>query len=161
MRDGAATAGRLIPILREAIAVIQMILYKELKPHLSKNYGDLSHPDVQRLAGAVVNTVFGTVPGEKGRFAIHGKGENAVEKEVNEIGSRFSHLRIPLTDALRMQFLCDSLEGIDSESVLCRASEAGILLTDREVPFPNNFITMARRLGVAYKLLSPMDLEEE
>jgi hypothetical protein len=62
-------------------------------------------------------------------------------------------MRIPLSDGLRVLFLCDSMEGIDSSPVLVRADELGILLHDRPVPLPKNFLELVRRLGKSFNLL--------
>jgi hypothetical protein len=84
--------------------------------------------------------------------------ENAqvIKKEVEAIATHFDHLHIPLTDALRMQYLCDCHEGKNSESVLEKAKNLSILLTDREVPLPGAFMSLVRSFGVAYKILEPI-----
>jgi hypothetical protein len=66
-----------------------------------------------------------------------------------------------LTDALRIKFLCDSLEGIDSGPVLVRAERLGILLVDRKVPLPKTFMDLVRRVGVAHNLLQPSAFADE
>lgn len=66
-----------------------------------------------------------------------------------------------MTDALRVQFLCDTLEGIDSDPVLKRARDLGILIVNREVPLPRTFMDLVRRLGVAHNLLQPSVLPDE
>jgi hypothetical protein len=63
-------------------------------------------------------------------------------------------MRIPLTDALRVQFLCDYQEGIDSSEILQRAKQFNLLILDREVPLPASFLNLARRLGGAFDLLA-------
>ena len=48
-----------------------------------------------------------------------------------------------------------------SQAVLSRARDLGVLIVDREVPLPKTFMNQVRRLGVAFNLLSPMDIPEE
>ncbi len=71
-----------------------------------------------------------------------------------------SPLRIPITDALRVQFLCDSMEGIDSSVILLQAEELGVLLADREVPLPKNFLNLVRRLGSSFNILTGEPISE-
>jgi hypothetical protein len=66
---------------------------------------------------------------------------------------------IPLTDALRIQYLCDSHEGVNSESVLEKAKNLNIILTDRKVPLPGAFMSLVRSFGVAYKILEQIKKE--
>jgi hypothetical protein len=70
------------------------------------------------------------------------------------ISKNLDHLRIPLTDALRIQFLCDSHEGIDSTAVLERAERQEILIVEREVPLPGAFMSVVRSFGRAYGILN-------
>ncbi|MBT8350089.1 MAG: hypothetical protein KJO26_02475, partial [Deltaproteobacteria bacterium] len=76
------------------------------------------------------------------------------------IATHFDHLHIPLTDALRIQYLCDCHEGVNSEGVLEKAKNLNIILTDREVPLPGAFMSLVRSFGVAYKILEPIKKEE-
>ncbi|MFO7965247.1 MAG: hypothetical protein R6U50_15090 [Desulfobacterales bacterium] len=149
---------KLIPILREGIAVVKMILYKEFKTYLSGKHGDWSEEEIRAFSGAVINEIFSA---GKPRDSFYQEYEDAIEEEADDLPYQFPALGIPLTDALRMQFLCDSLEGVDSEHVLSRARDRGILLVDREVPFPKNFLKMVRKIGVAHRLLTPQEIEEE
>ena len=68
-------------------------------------------------------------------------------------------MRIPLTDALRVQYLCDSHEGINSESILEKAGRMKILISEREAPLPGAFMSIVRSFGVAYKILEPLPKE--
>jgi hypothetical protein len=64
-------------------------------------------------------------------------------------------LRIPLTDALRIQSLCDHQERLNSTATLQQAQKLKILLTDRDLPLPHSFIELVRRLGSKFGLLLP------
>ncbi|MFZ5569734.1 MAG: hypothetical protein ACOZF0_04990 [Thermodesulfobacteriota bacterium] len=143
---------KLIPVLREGVTVVKMILYKELKPYLTSKYPDR---DAAMLAGAVINDIFGT-PNPEARF-LRFVADNRfiIQTEIDGFASRFDSLRLPLTDALRVQFLCDSQEGMGNEGILTRAREANILMVDRDVPLPKFFMNLVRRLGVAYRILAP------
>ena len=64
-----------------------------------------------------------------------------------------------MTDALRVQYLCDSQEGINSESILEKADKLKILISERDVPLPGAFMSIVRSFGVAYKILEPLKNE--
>ena len=58
-----------------------------------------------------------------------------------------------------IRYLCDSQEGINSETVLERARETNILIENRDVRLPGAFMSIVRSFGVAYKILAPMKTE--
>ncbi len=151
--------GKLVPTLRQGIDIIKMVLFRELMPHLEKQYPTMALDDINRLTGAVVNTLFGIENMDKTITGFIRDNKSIIKTEVAGIASNFDHLQIPLTDALRIQYLCDSQEGIDSETVLERAREANILIEDRDVPLPGAFMSLVRSFGVAYKILTPMKTE--
>jgi hypothetical protein len=143
---------RLIPIMREAIEIIKMILFTEVRDSLAQRLGAQS-ASVGRLSGAVVNELFGT-PNPQAEFvAFAEENREIIAAELFRLASAQEKLRIPLTDALRVQFLCDAMEGADSQQVLVRARELGILIAERELPLPNNFLFLVRRLGAARGLI--------
>jgi hypothetical protein len=151
---------KLIPLLREGVNIIKMILFKELKLFLADAYIHWSSKDINLLAGAILNALFGT-PHEEDPFRAYSeKNQAIIERELGALGVNFPGLRIPITDALRIQFLCDSLEGINNKAALIRAEEEGILLKDRELPLPNTFMSLVKTLGVSYHILSPSSLED-
>lgn len=146
---------KLLPVLREGVNVIKMIFYKELKSYLSKKY-DKKRPGFSvKLSGAILNELFGT-PNTKEPFASFNR-ENRIliDKEMGKISEKFKDLRIPLTDALRIQFLCDSQEGTENDSILINAKNLDILLVDRQVPLPRTFMELSRKLGVSHNILNP------
>ncbi|MBA3029958.1 MAG: hypothetical protein FP816_14285 [Desulfobacteraceae bacterium] len=150
---------KLIPILREGVDIIKMVLFKELKSFLKKTYPPWSSSEINLLAGAILNSLFGTLHGEDPFQAYSEKQQATIERELGNLANHFPQLRIPVTDALRIQFLCDSLEGINNEEALVRAEKRGLLLRDREIPLPNTFISLAKTLGVTYSILSPSSIE--
>ena len=150
---------KLIPILREGVNIIKMIFFKELKSHLGQTYSSKKDLDTTRLCGAIINDLFGTSHDENQFKAFSEAHKSIIEKELDGLNKNFPKLQIPLTDALRIQFLCDSLEGINNEAALFKAKEKGILIVDRDVPLPKNFITLAKKLGVSHHILSPQSLK--
>lgn len=163
-RDPAMTSetseSKLIPVLRDGVNVIKMVFFLELKRHLAKAYPDWQPDEVKLLSGAVLNDLFGT-PNDRDPYAgFCAAHDTTIRKELKTIAKTFENLRIPLTDALRIQFLCDDLEGIQSPAILEKARDMGILIADRQIPLPRTFMELARKLGVAYKVLAPEAVPE-
>jgi hypothetical protein len=152
---------KLVPVLREAVTVIQVVLFKRLKLNLSQEYPGKDSTYINRLCGAVVNELFGT-PNTDPAFAdFNAENHHRIQAQLSTVASAADDLLIPLTDSLRIQFLCDSLEGIDSSPVLVRAERLGILLADRKVPLPRTFMNLVRRVGAAHNLLQPSAFTDE
>lgn len=146
---------RLIPILREGVDIVKMVLFKELKSHLAEAYPDREPGFSGRLSGAILNDLFGIENLMEPFAGFRREHQDLITRELRALPGRFGELRIPLTDALRVQFLCDSREGVDSQAVLARANELGILMIDRDIPLPRFFMNLVRRLGVAHRILDP------
>lgn len=151
--------GKLIPTLRQGIDIIKMVLFKEIGPHLEKQYPQMLPEDKAWLTGAVVNGLFGVENMEKTVADFIADHNHIVQQEMEAFASNFDHLTIPVTDALRIQYLCDSQEGINSETVLEKARKLGILIEDRDIPLPGSFMSLVRSFGVAYKILQPKQRE--
>ena len=147
---------KLLPILREAVEVVRMILFKELKDYFIAVCPPEQAGDAGRLAAGVLNDLFGVVNPDSAYADFVARNRAILDQALVEFPTRFEKLLIPLTDTLRMQFLCDSREGLDeSTEFLARAKERGLLLDDREMPMPNHYLELIRRLGAAYGLVSP------
>jgi len=146
---------KLVPLLREGIKVIKMVLYVELKPVLTLKYSEMDTEEINLLAGAVVNSLFGIQNMEEPFAAFEKDNRMLIQSELTEISKPLDHLRIPVTDALRIQFLCDGHEGVDSASVLEKAKNLNLLILERDVPMPGAFMSIVRRFGAAYKILEP------
>jgi hypothetical protein len=146
---------KLVPALREGIHVIKMVLYRELKSVLVSRHREMSPTQVKQLTGAVVNELFGVTHPESAMEALGKENQNAVETAFRFILKELDHLKIPLTDALRIQFLCDSHEGIDSTVVLEKAQKRDLLIVEREVPLPGAFMNIVRSFGRSYGILDP------
>ena len=147
-----AFATQLVPTLREGIDVIKMILFQELKSLLILT--ERGSTDVNRLTGTVVNELFSATHSKEVTETFSQVNRDAIEKTSRMISKNLDYLRIPLTDALRIQFLCDSHEGIDSAAVLERAKKQKILIVEREVPLPGAFMSIVRSFGRAYGILN-------
>ncbi|NNG01882.1 MAG: hypothetical protein HKM93_21020 [Desulfobacteraceae bacterium] len=152
---------KLIPILREGVNIVKMILFKEMKSYLSDRYADTNAGYVAKLTGAIINEVFGTPNTNESFTAFNRDNKERIESEMAGIPDNFGKFLTLATDALRIQFLCDSLEGLDSEPALVRAKKLGILMMEREIPLPKTFMETVRKLGVAYKILQPMNIHED
>ena len=85
-----------------------------------------------------------------------------IEQELIGFAANFPALLHRLTDALRIQVLCDSQEGEDSAAVLEQAAKLGILIKDREIPLPSTFMTLIRQLGEEHGLtIAPVQINAE
>ncbi len=146
---------RLIPILREGVDVIKMVLFKKLQTHLTGKYPDMSRQETKQLAGAIINDLFATPNPEEPFASFVARNLERIASEASSLASTLPELRAPLTDALRVQFLCDSREGIDSTPMLTHARELNVLILDRDVPLPKHFLDMVRTLGKAFHFLEP------
>ena len=147
---------KLIPVLREGVQIIKMIFFKELKTHLTRTHPERSADEIVMLAGALINELFGTPNDQEPYAAFVSRNRPVIEKQMAAIATDFENMKIPLTDALRVQFLCDDLEGIPArEDILKQAKALDILIVDREIPLPKTFMQLTRRLGAAYHLLDP------
>ena len=138
---------RLIPILREGIHIIKMVLFKAVRDGLAERYPHQERTFINQLTGAMINELFCTPNHEEPFLSFVINNRPLIEEEMKRTADDFPELRIPLTDALRVQFLCDSQEGLDNPVMLAQARDLGILITERDIPLPDHFITLARSLG--------------
>ena len=146
---------QLTSVLRGGVSVVQMIVFKEIRTHLAASYPDREPGQISMLAGAVTNELFGTPNNEERFLRFRTDNRAVIEQEILSFGATHPKLVAPLTDALRVQTLCDSQEGVDSSRLLTRANELGFLQVDRDVPLPSAFMTMVRALGEAHNLIVP------
>ncbi len=155
---------RLIPILREGVAVIQMIFFKNLKLVIARKYPELDSAEQIMLTGAITNEIFGSHNKDAKFLQFHAKHRGAIEQELLAVKDELPQLIDPLADALRIQVLCDKQEEIDSDNILQLANSINLLPADREVPMPSAFMETVRTLGALYKLIVPpveIDTTEE
>lgn len=145
--------GKLIPILREGIEIVKIILFKELRDLLHQKRSDWDNTFALQVTAAVVNDLFGVQNQEATYVEFSQRNRQAIDETHAMLGTELAALRIPLTDALRTMVLCDYQEGRDSSPLLQQAQERGMLLQDRDLPLPNQFIDLVRRLGTAMGIL--------
>lgn len=146
---------RLIEALREATAVVQMVFFKQTKALLTQKRPNQDERYLLSLAGAITNEVFGSDNPDPQVVAFREQNRGAIEQEMLALRDDLGELCGEITDALRIQTLCDHHLGIDSARTLLRAKEYGYLLEERDVPLPSTFMTLARQLGAQHKLISP------
>ena len=146
---------QLLAALREAVGLVQMVLFKEIRAHIVKKKPNAETSYISGLAGAITNEVFGTQnPDSKFvRFRAENLGE--IEQELLAVKDQLPELCSEITDALRIQTLCDHQEGYDSSQTLVRAKEFGFLLEDRDVPLPSSFMVLVRALGERHNIIIP------
>ncbi len=154
----------LVPALRQGVMVLQMVFYMKLKEKLGKTER-MDEGDIRLLAGAVVNRYFGeTEPSEQLRNFLDDNGER-VEQVLCRVAEEMEDLRIPLTDALRMHFFLNRFEKTGDEEAeaeaLRNAKDWGILIEDRQVPWPRGFMEMAYRVGKAYGLIREQEPQQQ
>lgn len=145
--------GKLVPILREGIEIVKIILFKELRDLLRQKRNDWDDAYALQVTAAVINDLFGVQNQEAASVEFFQRNRQAIVETQSMLGVERANLRIPLTDALRTMVLCDYQEGRDSSPLLQQAQERGILLQDRDLPLPNQFIDLVRRLGTAMGIL--------
>ncbi len=148
-----AEDSRLVPILREGIEVIKMVFFKKMQAHLAEKYPERDTRFINRLTGAVTNSLFGACNREEPFFSFARDHAGLIDEEMRNIAAGLGEMKIPLTDALRIQFLCDSLDGIDSSQALAQAKDIGVLIEERTTPMPDQFMNLARRLGEALNMI--------
>ncbi len=152
---------KVVPVMREAIVMVQMMLYRRLREDIQTRYQDWSDQKMTWMAGAVVNNLFGTEAAdpEVGRFASEHR--QLIEDELRDLNSRLGDLVPIFTDALRMQTICDNQEGIHSISSLLMAKELGLLEEERVLPMPSTFMIAVRKLGAEYGLVEAAEMEAD
>lgn len=151
---------RLLPILRQGVSVVKMVFFKTLKEHLRDRHPDKDVTFINMLTGAVVNDIFGSHNTAEPFPPFVSENRLLIEETLKRVPFELVDMMIPLTDALRVQALCDRQEGIDSLSILVHANDLKLLLVPREVPLPAHFMKMVRELGNKHNLLLPTEIKK-
>jgi len=146
---------KLAPILREGIEIVKVILFMKLRDHLRQRHCERGNDFVLHVTAAVVNDLFGVQNQEATFMEFIETNHRVIDEARAMVGTELAALRIPLTDALRTMVLCDYHDGHDSSHLLQQAQDKGILLVERDLPLPNQFIDLVRRLGTSLGLLQP------
>lgn len=152
----------LIGVLREGVALVQMVFFKETRTLIENSRQDMDPKSRAMLAGAVTNELFGTPNPEPVFQQFREQHQADIEQILLGLADDLPMLRSYITDALRVQTLCDSQEGKEDATVLTAADKCGILIKDRDVPLPSVFMTLTRGLGQKYQLIvPPVQITEE
>ncbi|MCW5210878.1 hypothetical protein VU03_04020, partial [Desulfobulbus sp. N3] len=90
---------KIIPVMREAITTVQMILFQRLKENISQRYSENSEHSEEnniRLAGAVVNNLYGSdaLDPQVNLFARNHR--ELIEEELRQLSLQMAEL-IPQT----------------------------------------------------------------
>ena len=150
---------RVLPMMRDAITTVQMVLFQTLRQSLRERQVELDETLHTRLAGAVINNLFGTRPVDEAVSAFAAANRELVEAELRGLADHCGGLIPMLTDALRMQTICDNQEGIHSIPSLLMAKALGILQEERALPMPSTFMLQVRTLAAAHGLIEPMQAD--
>lgn len=120
MAQADATAGdnRLLPLMREAVLMVRMLLHRQLLQDFAAQRPELAPEDRVRLAGALINDLFGTVPADEGVVAFAWAQRALVETAMRGLAAHSGKLRPLITDALRMHCICDGQEGVNTTASL-------------------------------------------
>ncbi len=153
---------KLLPVLTEAVGVVKMACFKQLKEHMAASPPELPVQDLNRLAGSVINDLFCSPNLEPDHVTFVRENRGIISQWVRALASQeaFRDLRRHLTDALRVAFMCDHHQGLDRAYVLTRALSLGILIEARTIPLPRTFIESVRVLGDSLGLVIPAIVEE-
>lgn len=146
---------KLVPIMREGVEVIKMICFRKLSTSLSERYPQLDKKTRGLLTGAVINRIFGATNNREPFASFCLANHVIIETEIKALADNLGEMRIPLTDALRMQTLCDKMDNIEDIQTIAFARDVGLLIEEREIPLPHNFMEMVRRIGKAFGLIIP------
>ncbi|BHH84060.1 hypothetical protein [Desulforhopalus sp. 52FAK] len=155
MQPAQNNNSQLVQSLREAVGLVQMIVFKEIRKTIDNNQQQLESTERSMLAGSITNEIFGTPNPEEKFAAFRTNHWGVIEQELLSIKESNQFLCRHITDALRIQTLCDSQEGEDSSDILLKAKQYGYLLEEREVPLPSTFMTIIRELGKEHGLVVP------
>lgn len=148
---------KVIPVMREAVTTVQMVLFKLLRQSVHDRYVDQTEAFHNQLAGAVINNLFGTQPLDAAIAAFAAGNRELVERELRDLQVSVQALIPIITDALRMKTICDNQEGIHSIPSLLMAKALGILQEERDLPLPSTFMLQVRTLAAVHGLIEPME----
>jgi hypothetical protein len=155
MSQDTQKKSQLLTVLEEGVGLVQMILFKELRALFKEKYSDKDSIYLSMLAGAITNELFGSQNPEKKFQMFRDENMALIDHELGNLAKEFPDLRPNITDALRIQALCDNQQGVDSTANLTKADELGILEKKRDIPLPSTFMTMIRELGEKHGLIIP------
>jgi len=147
---------KLIPVMREAILTVRMLLFKALRQSIHDRHIDRTEVEHARLAGAVINNLMGDPSTDAEVASFASANRHLAELELRNLARTCAPLMPLLTDALRIKAICDNQEGIHSIPTLLMAKALGILQEERDLPLPSTFMLNVRRLAAEHGLIVPM-----
>lgn len=146
---------KLVPALREGVEIVKLILYKKISTQYAEKYRDRGADFGKKLAGAVINRLFAIEnPDQKFQDFIKQNNE-AIIDEIKNFPNDYKELTIPVSDALRVQFMCDCQDGSEDVDFLKKAQELGVLMVERNMPMPGSFLNLIAKIGVSEGILAP------
>lgn len=150
-----------IPSLREGVDVIRMVFFKKMRDFLITTYPDQEQRFYGLIAGAVMNQLFGTPNPDAKIQQFVQENDAVISTELQNVSVNFADFRIPLTDALRIHYLCNFQEELDdaAATVLAKAKELGVLIEERDVPLPKGFMELVYRIGKVHGLLQDQTVQ--
>lgn len=151
-----STQSQLVPVLREGIDIVKIVTYKTIKEYFNQHFSSIEQSDCNKLSGIILNIIFGTPNIEEEIIKKQVQFKTEIQRVIDELPGVFGDFCDTITDALRIQVLCDGYNNIDSTPILEQAAQLKILQKDRELPLPNTFIILVRELGAKHQLLAPM-----
>jgi hypothetical protein len=151
-----STQSQLVPVLREGIDIVKIFTYKTIKEYFNNHFENIAQGDCNKLSGIILNIIFGTPNTNEEIKKTQGQYNDEIQQVINELPGILGDFCNTITDALRIQILCDGYNNIDSTPILEQAEQLKILQKDRELPLPNTFIVSVRELGAENQLLAPM-----
>ena len=83
---------KLIGALREGVALVQMVFFKEIKAILEKKHPDKDLSSYLMLAGAITNELFGTPNPEEKFVAFRQENRALIEEEMSGLADSLPHL---------------------------------------------------------------------
>lgn len=148
---------KVLPVMREAVTTVQMVLFKVLRQSVHDRYVDQDESFHTQLAGAVINNLFGTQPLDRAVSIFAMDNRELVERELRDLKGVVGDLIPVITDTLRMKTICDNQEGIHSIPSLLMAKALGLLQEERDLPMPSTFMLQVRMLASSHGLIEPME----
>lgn len=157
--SGPAFDSKLLPILREAVVTVQMVLFRHVKAHVCEQHQNLSPQERIWLTGAVVGSLYGNEPVDSSGSGFVRQHPELIETELRLLHQYAQDLIPYLTDSLRMQALCDQCQGRSSIACLLLAKELRLLDEERAVPLPSAFMLAVRSVATEQGLTTVMAQE--
>ncbi len=147
---------QLVPVLREGIDIVKIITYKTVKEYFNNHAKDIDSNICIKITGIIINIVFGTPNSNVEIKKIQRQYKDEIQDAIDQLPVILGDFCDVITDALRIQILCDGHNNIDSTPILEQAAKLKILRKERELPLPNKFVELVRELGGTHNLLTPM-----